>query len=80
MQEGDIIRYLLVVSPAFREPAWYIDETDSIEKGAWVDLTYGVIETFGEVTTVVRCIYPYVPYPFNKTKNIIGINKDSPVK
>lgn len=74
MQNGDILRYVFVKF-AFEKPAWYLDETDSVEKKDFVLVPYGYRQLEGEVGTVVRCVYPYVPYDAKKVKRIIEITE-----
>ena len=65
-RDGDIIRYVLV-SFAFGTPSWYIDLDDEIEVGDMVLVPYRHQEQEGIVSQVVKCVYPYVIYPTNKT-------------
>lgn len=74
MKSGDVYRYVFVKF-AFKEPLWYLDPTDSVEEKDFVLVPYGYRQLEGEVGTVVRCIYPYVPYDGKNLKEIISITE-----
>ena len=73
-KDGDIIRYVQV-SFAFGMPSWYIDLDDEIEVGDMVLVSYRYQEQEGIVSQVVRCVYPYVIYPTDKTFPVFEIVK-----
>ena len=72
MEYGKIVRYVSV-AVAFGQPAWYYDETDSIEEKDMVLVDYRYEEMEGIVCQVLRCAYPYTPYPLHKTKPVLEI-------
>lgn len=72
MNNGDIVRYVQITF-GFGEAVWYIDEDDCIEERDKVLVSYGTQEKEGIVISVVRCIYPYVIYPIEKTKAVLEI-------
>lgn len=74
MKSGDVYRYVFVKF-AFERPAWYLDPTDSVEEKDFVLVPYGYRQLEGEAGTVVRCIYPYVPYDGKNLKEIISITE-----
>lgn len=74
MKSGEAYRYVLVKF-AFKEPLWYWDSTDSVEEKDFVLVPYGYRQLEGEAGTVVRCIYPYVPYDGKNLKEIISITE-----
>ena len=71
MDDGKIIRYLEVNIDGRR--SWYKDDSDSVEIGDIVLVSYGIYEIEAVVVNVVRCAYPYVVYPYKKTKSIYEI-------
>lgn len=73
---GAIIRYVQV-EVGFDRPAWYIDPNDEVEIGDWVNVQYRYQEREGIATNVVRCVYPHVVFPAEKTKEILEIAKAS---
>ena len=73
-KDGDIIRYVLVAF-AFGNPSWYCDLDDEIEVGDTVLVSYRRQEQQGIVSQVVRCVYPYVIYPTNKTLPVFEVVK-----
>ena len=70
--EGDIIRYVQVIVGSDYLP-WYIDLDDKAEKGDRVLVPYRYKEEAGIVAQVVRCVFPYVIYPSEKTKPVFEI-------
>ena len=54
MMEDEVVRYISV-GFGFGNTSWYIDETDSVEKGDLVIVPYGIDEKLGFAATVVRC-------------------------
>lgn len=75
-KNGDIIRYVQVEFGS-GYPSWYIDPNDEVETGDWVNVLYRYQEQEGIATKVVRCVYPYVEYPAEKTKEILEITRRS---
>ena len=73
-ENGDIIRYVQVEF-GFDRPAWYIDLDDEVEIGDWVNVPYRYQEREGIASNVVRCVYPHVVFPAEKTKVILDITK-----
>lgn len=68
--KGDIIRYVQV---AFGNgyPSWYIDLDDVVETGDTVLVPYRHQEQEGNVTQVVKCVYPYVVFPAKKPRSYL---------
>ena len=72
--DGDIIRYV-EVELGNGYPSWYIDLDDEVEQGDWVIVPYQRQEREGIAAKVVKCVYPYVVFPAEKTKVILEITK-----
>lgn len=66
MEDGKIIRYVKVLSVEMVSNektmygCWYIDDSDSAEKGDVVSARFKYQNVRGKVVEVVRCVYPYV--------------------
>lgn len=73
-EDGDIIRYV-EVELGNSYPSWYRDLDDEVEPGDWVIVPYQHQEREGIAAKVVKCVYPYVVFPAEKTKVILEITK-----
>lgn len=74
MKDGDIVRYVHVAFVEhYKNPCWYFDSTNQVEKTDLVEVPYGTQILLGEARMVLLCVYPYVPY--KGAKDIISVYK-----